>query len=109
VVLGETFSLNFRNLSAPWQAELLVNFRLIGIIIGAVLLGLFLAKLDYYSTFQKRYEIFSAIMFGSLFILLRGSLLQATGRFIFAVILVFIITSFRIKNVQVANIVSSDE
>ena len=104
VVLGEAFSLNFTNLSAPWQAELLVNFRLIGIVIGAVLLGLFLAKLDHHSTIQKRIEIFSAITFGSLFIILRGSLLQATGRYVFASVLVFFLSSFRIKYARIANL-----
>ena len=96
-VIGETFSLGFRNLSAPWQSELLVNFRLIGLIAGAFIFGFMLMKTEKNLQIDSISSIYSAITFGCLFILLRGSLLQATGRIVFSFILIFLLTSFHLQ------------
>lgn len=86
------------NLSAPLWAEAWINFGLPGLILVFAALGLLARRLDA----GFRAEILSkgsvgylgiSIFAGYLFILLRGSLLQAMGRLMILVISVLILTA----------------
>ncbi|SFK20837.1 hypothetical protein [Cellulomonas sp. KH9] len=90
VLLAQYRGYSFENLSAPLWAELLVNGGVVALIVGFVLLGALLGRLD---------DRVSAALLGGgqlwavvggvfpiyMMILLRGSLLQATGTFVVAV------------------------
>ena len=91
VVIGQQSNLLFSNLSAPWILEAYVNARLIGVIIVSIWIGYTLFNIDM-SAKPKLYSyLIGAITSGSLFILLRGSLLQATGRTLFCFLAVFLL------------------
>ncbi|GAA5033993.1 hypothetical protein ACFQRL_15165 [Microbacterium fluvii] len=82
VLLAEFREYSFTNLSAPIWAELLLSFGFIGVVIGSVLLAYLLGRLD--SRFMTPEPSPIAAIAGAVFpfyllILLRGSLLQATG------------------------------
>lgn len=82
VLLAQFRGYRFTNLSAPIWAELLLNFGIIGVLVGSVLIGLGLGRLD--EAFRRRTQsstvvIASAVLPFYLLIVLRGSLLQATG------------------------------
>ena len=91
VVLGQLSNLNFTNLSAPWTAEAFANARWCGVIFVSILVGFLLAQIEIRSS-EFRGLLFGGIASGSMFIVLRGSLLQATGRIIFAVFIILWIT-----------------
>jgi hypothetical protein len=69
------------------------NARLVGLIVTAVFLGFFLSKHDMVSPRNLRSWLLGSILVGVLFIVLRGSLLQASGRVIFSIAIVYYITS----------------
>lgn len=82
VLLAESRGYNFTNLSAPIWAELLLNFGLIGAVIASVFIGILLGRLD--NRFIASHEpgvdsIVASVLPFYLLILMRGSLLQATG------------------------------
>jgi hypothetical protein len=81
--------LKFQNLSAPWLLEAYANARLVGVIFVGVGMGFFLANIDLNSSLNLKSFLLSSMTSGFLFILLRGSLLQATGRAAFTYILIF--------------------
>ena len=89
VEIAQTFSLKFQNLSAPWILEAYANARLYGVIMVSILIGYQLTKLEMGARAHIRSFLISSIISGFLFILLRGSLLQATGRVAFSIVLVF--------------------
>lgn len=91
VVLGQLSGLHFVNLSAPWVLEAFVNARWIGVILVAGLIGLYLGKTDESRSASLKIQTTHAIIAGSLFIVLRGSLLQATGRLALALLLTTLI------------------
>ncbi|WP_157497429.1 hypothetical protein [Leifsonia sp. Leaf264] len=82
VVLAEFRGYRFTNLSAPIWAEMLLSFGLIGVVVASILFGILLGRLD------KRFlhggmsgvnAIAGSVLPFYLLILMRGSLLQATG------------------------------
>jgi hypothetical protein len=91
VELAKFLGLRFQNLSAPWILEAYVNLRLPGVLIVSLLLGYFVTKSDLLSRKSLNNFLISSITSGFLFILLRGSLLQATGRIIFSFALLYVI------------------
>ncbi len=91
--VANQLGLTFQNLSAPWMLEAYSNARLVGLIVTAVFLGFFLSKHDMVSPRNLRSWLLGSILVGVLFIVLRGSLLQASGRVIFSIAIVYYITS----------------
>ena len=65
-----------------------VNARIFGVILVSILIGLFLTKLDLDSNKNIFTFLITSLTSGFLFIVLRGSLLQATGRAVFAIFLI---------------------
>ena len=97
--IDNQLGLSFQNLSAPWVLEAYANVRLLGLIVISIFLGFYLSKYDLESFRNLRGWLLGSILVGVLFIVLRGSLLQATGRVIFSFLLVYYITyKFRIKS-----------
>ena len=86
--IGRLLGLNFQNLSSPWLAEAYVNARLPGILIVSYFIGIHLTRLDLQSIQNFPQFLIAAMVSGSLFIVLRGSLLQATGRISFALAMI---------------------
>lgn len=98
-VIANQLGLSFQNLSAPWVLEAYSNARLIGLIVASMFLGFYLSKYDLGSLHNLRSWLLGSILIGVLFIVLRGSLLQAVGRVIFSFLLVYYITNrFRIRS-----------
>lgn len=91
VELAKLLGLRFQNLSAPWILESYVNLRLGGVCIIAFLLGYYLCRMDLTSNNEVRNFLLSALSSGFLFIVLRGSLLQATGRVVFSVSVLYLV------------------
>ena len=92
IALGQLSGLHFVNLSAPWTLEAFVNARLVGVVFIAILVGFILAQIET-SGFELVGILYGAIAAGSMFIVLRGSLLQATGRVFFSGLLILLLTS----------------
>lgn len=88
IELGRLLGLHFQNLSAPWLAEAYVNARIPGVIIVSGILASFLTRLDLALNRDLKHFLSASVISGALFIVLRGSLLQATGRIVFALILI---------------------
>jgi hypothetical protein len=98
VALAQMNGLQFQNLSAPWILEAFVNLRVFGVFFVSIFIIYILSKFD--NSFNKNIfnYLIAAILSGSIFILLRGSLLQATGRIAFSVLLIYYLCSnFRRK------------
>jgi uncharacterized protein YggT (Ycf19 family) len=98
VALAQMTGLQFQNLSAPWILEAFVNLRVFGVFFVSIFIIYILSKFD--NSFNKNIfnYLIAAILSGSIFILLRGSLLQATGRIAFSVLLIYYLCSnFRRK------------
>jgi hypothetical protein len=91
VELARALGLRFQNLSAPWILEAYANARLVGVVLVGLTLGFTLTKIDLKSSSDLKGYLLGALTSGFLFILLRGSLLQATGRIVFTLFLVFLI------------------
>jgi hypothetical protein len=99
VEIANALSLKFQNISAPWILEAYSNARLLGLILTSIFVGFYLSKYDLGSLDNLRSWLLGSVLTGVLFILLRGSLLQATGRVIFSFLLVYYITyRFKIKS-----------
>lgn len=82
VLLAQFRGYNFTNLSAPIWAEILLNFGLVGVVVASLVIGNVLGRLDQAfreSTGGGPVDIAAAVLPFYLLILLRGSLLQATG------------------------------
>lgn len=99
-LLAEFRGYGFTNLSAPIWAELLLNFGVIGVVIASIGVGALLGRLD--SRFMRSEgfgvdAIMASILPFYLLILMRGSLLQATG---ILVVLVFSIIFIGRKDPQ---------
>ena len=86
--LARLLGLKYQNLSAPWLLESYVNLRIPGLILSAIVLGFFLTKIQLISNRSIKSTLFSSLSLGILFIVLRGSLLQATGRATFSIFLI---------------------
>jgi hypothetical protein len=91
IELAKILGLEFQNLSAPWILEAYVNARFMGVILVAFFIGFYITKLDQLSNVNVQYFVLGSVASGFLFIVLRGSLLQATGRATFSVILIYLI------------------
>jgi hypothetical protein len=91
VELARILGLKFQNLSAPWILESYVNGRLVGVVFVSILIGFYLTKLDLKAILDVRYFLLGSLTSGFLFIVLRGSLLQATGRVAFSIIIVLLL------------------
>lgn len=101
VELARILGLKFQNLSAPWILESYVNGRIFGVILVSLLLGFYLSKLDLESNSDIRYFLLASLASGFLFIVLRGSLLQATGRASFSVVLMLVmLRGVRLKEIS---------
>lgn len=99
VEIAKQLGLSFQNLSAPWVLEAYANAQLLGLIVTSIFLGFYLSKYDLESFHNLRSWLLGSILIGVLFIVLRGSLLQATGRVVFSFALIYYIThSFKIKS-----------
>lgn len=97
-VLAEFRGYNFTNLSAPIWAEMLLNFGVIGVVIASIAVGALLGRLDRRFMRSEGFgvdAIMASILPFYLLILMRGSLLQATG---ILVVLVFSIIFIGTKN-----------
>ncbi len=83
ILLAQYRGYSFQNLSAPLWAEFLVNGGIVALIVGFLLVGYFLRVMDnrLLPAFQASgyWAIVGAIFPVYMTILLRGSLLQATG------------------------------
>jgi len=83
ILLAQYRGYNFQNLSAPLWAEFLVNGGILALVVGFILVGYFLRDMDsrLLPAFQASgyWVIVGAIFPVYMTILLRGSLLQATG------------------------------
>ncbi len=82
VLLAEFREYSFTNLSAPIWAEILLSFGFVGVVVCSILLAWLLGRLD--ARFREGSPSPIAEIAGSVFpfyllILMRGSLLQATG------------------------------
>ena len=82
VLLANFRGYSFTNLSAPIWAEMLLSFGFVGIVVCSILLGILLGRLDRRFVLSEASPILAIA--GSVFpfyllILMRGSLLQATG------------------------------
>ncbi len=77
----------FQNLSSPWLLELLANGGLVLVILGAFLVPRALKHIDRTSSFDDFGWLMGYLLIGSEYILLRGSMLQAAGVFIFGLIM----------------------
>jgi hypothetical protein len=87
IEIARSSSFQFQNLSAPWVLELLLNGGLLLLFLGAFLLPFIFSKIDFSSNHSSRNSIHYFILSGSMFILLRGSLLQAFGVVAYALLL----------------------
>lgn len=89
ILLAQYRGYEFQNLSAPAWAEMLVNGGVLGVVIGFLILGAVLRLLD--SKIAPAFRsggwltLVGAIFPVYLMILLRGSLLQATGSLVVAI------------------------
>jgi len=92
VELARLLQLRFQNLSAPWILEAYVNLRMFGVITASLMLAFFLTRIDLNLNENIRFFLVSSMSSGLLFIVLRGSLLQATGRAVFTFVFIFILT-----------------
>lgn len=93
VEIANQLGLSFQNLSAPWILEAYSNAKLVGLIVTSIFLGFYLSKYDLGSLHNLRSWLLGSILSGVLFIVLRGSLLQATGRVIFSFLIIYYITN----------------
>jgi hypothetical protein len=91
-------NLSFENLSAPWTLELLVNGGFILLYVGTILISISIVKLDGSLNSSDRSWIRNLLLAGSLFILLRGSLLQASGVVVYAFVLLIFLTNKELKH-----------
>jgi hypothetical protein len=91
VELARFLGLKFQNLSAPWILESYVNARVIGVVLIGFSVGYFLSKIDLRSNLDIRYFLLGSLTTGFLFIVLRGSLLQATGRAVFSIAVLYLL------------------
>lgn len=91
IELARFLGLKFQNLSAPWILESYVNARVIGVVLIGFSIGFFLCKFDLSSSLDIRYFLLGSLTTGFLFIVLRGSLLQATGRAVFSVAVILLL------------------
>lgn len=97
VELANYLGLRFQNLSAPWILEAYVNARIPGVLIATFFVSYYLTKIDLNQSRSIRHYVMVFTISGLLFILLRGSLLQASGRAIFAFVLIHILFKIRVK------------
>ena len=79
IVVAQFHGLAFQNLSAPWVLELFVNGRYPILIVGVVIVVRYLFRQESHAGPVSFQSVYIIIMFGLLLILMRGSLLQATG------------------------------
>lgn len=93
VELARLHGLSYQNLSAPWILEAYVNARSIGVVLVSIALALLFTRVDIRANCDQRAGVYASIISGLMFITLRGSLLQATGRAVFSFI--FILWLFR--------------
>ena len=99
IEIANQLNLRFQNISAPWILEAYSNAKLVGLIVTSIFLGFYLSKYEYGSFYNLRSWLLGSLLVGVLFIVMRGSLLQATGRVVFSFALVYYITySLRIKS-----------
>jgi hypothetical protein len=87
IVVAQFHGLSFQNLSAPWVLELFVNGRYPILISGVVIVVRYLFKQESHAGAVSFQGVYIIIIFGLLFILLRGSLLQATGVTLFSLVI----------------------
>jgi len=102
VVLAQFRGYDFTNLSAPIWAEMLLNFGIIGVVVASFLVGNLLGRLD--QAFRGAggggpVDIAAAVLPFYLLILLRGSLLQATGT-LFVIIASLVLVAGRRRTPQ---------
>jgi hypothetical protein len=107
VLLAQFKDYSFTNLSAPIWSELLVNVSVVGLVLGSLLIGWLLGKGDRASESWNSGvpRISASILPFYLLILLRGSLLQATGT---AIVLAMSLLFIRTRNPAYA-VVRADE
>lgn len=97
IYLAEYKQYTFSNLSAPLPAELFINFSWVGVVVGGMILGVLVRRLDASSEARLR-EVGAPTVLGSIvpfymILLLRGSLLQATANLVVMLAIYILITS----------------
>jgi len=81
VMIAQASGMKFRNISGPWVAEAVINFGYAGLFIFPILIAYFFRRIRFRSvTAPDDFGIvLNAFLVGYLPILLRGSLIQASG------------------------------
>lgn len=99
IFLADFRGYGFNNLSAPLPAELYINFGWTGVIVGSILLGMLLRRLDASSERRLRAIGLPTILGCALpfymVLLLRGSLLQAASNLVVMLVVWWFITTPR--------------
>ncbi|WP_245245870.1 hypothetical protein, partial [Streptomyces lonarensis] len=103
VLVGEWMGTNNTNLSSPLWAELWIDFGPLGMTAGLLAVGYGAGRADRRYVDRTLHDpapgnVFAVVVpliAGYSFILLRGSLLQATGRIVIAALCLALVTSFR--------------
>ena len=101
VVIGIARQLRSTNLSCPWIAEAYINGGLFFVLIVAVLIAVLFLKLrvgNYVWGF-----VIEGFLSGVAFILLRGSLLQASGKTILGLIAALYLIRSNLENKKISN------
>lgn len=101
VMLAEYRGYSFTNLSAPLWAEAMVNFGWLGLFVAFLLVGFTIGRLDIAAAGALQRGTWSAVPVAItsfyLFILLRGSLLQATGALAVMLACAFVVRGRRVQ------------
>ncbi|WP_103528212.1 hypothetical protein [Streptomyces sp. SM12] len=103
VLVGEWMGTNNTNLSSPLWAELWLDFGPLGMTAGLLAVGYGAARADRRYVSRTLHDpspgnVFAVVVpliAGYSFILLRGSLLQATGRIVIVALCLALVTTFR--------------
>lgn len=91
VLIAKLNNLQFQNLSCPWLGEAYINFGIFGCIFACLFVMLVLKRINNQNEIETIINIFLA---STSFIVLRGSLLQATGNLVCGYILIRLIYKF---------------
>ena len=81
IMIAQDAGMKFKNISGPWVAEAVINFGYLGLIIFPIMIAYFFRIIQYRSVkFPDDFGVLLLAFFvGYLPILLRGSLIQASG------------------------------
>lgn len=90
--IAESARMDFTNISCPYVAEGYINFGILGVILFAIAMAFFVAKLDtkFYTYSKLNFiKIFYPVALGMIFFILRGDLMSS-----FAYTISFVVAAF---------------